>query len=311
MYAVLNALVTVGVFEGLIAILNLNQPEIFAQTAFFVGLFFVFQIILLYDLHFKESGSLSRARRLHESVPHRMQRSWKIFSSAFQDRLQHLLNWRYLKRWLSYLILPGIIYWSSMGIFYLNFGFPKIQQIFALLSSMAIFVALFYIKEIFSRGKLVVDKDIFVVLSVVKIYASAIAFGASLELVRSNCLNQWYLILAVFCFTFLLIFQALFQYGLIQAKNLAITLFIATIMAFISYLVLVFWGYNYFTAAVFLTACYNSMWGIFHHQLDKTLTFQAALEILVISLIIAGMLFGVTNFKAKILGGCEYRLAFK
>ena len=91
---------------------------------------------------------------------------------------------------------------------------------------------------------------------------------------------------------------------------MAIAFVISLVMGIVGYGVYVWWGYNNFTAAVFMAACYNLMWGVFHYSLDKALTPRALLEILVISLIIIGMILEVTNFKARILDGCQYYLSF-
>jgi hypothetical protein len=71
----------------------------------------------------------------------------------------------------------------------------------------------------------------------------------------------------------------------------------------------IFWGYNYFTGAVFLAVFYNLLWGIFHYSLDRALNFKVFLEIAVISLLLASMVFSVTNFKAKLLDGCQYKIS--
>src|SRR5581483_327821 len=270
--------------------------------------FFIAQIALLYDLHFKQRGVIKRARQLHKPHNHSFFLYLrKVAATATLDRSAHL-KWSSLKLWVNYLILPGIIFWGSICIFFVNFGFPKIQQVFVALSSAAFFLNYLYLKEIFRRGKELIDRDIFVILTTVKIYASALVYSAAIALVKSYCLSGWYLVLSILALTFLLIYQALFQHRLVTGKNLAITLLIAGTMSVLGYGMLVWWGYNYFTAAVFLTACYNLLWGIFHYHLDRALTWQAFWEILVISVIVAAMLFSVTNFKARLLNECEYNL---
>jgi hypothetical protein len=87
--SILNLAVVLGSFEGLIAILNLNQPEIYVRTAFIVGLFYILQIVLLYDLHLKTPGSLERARAKHENIVSGFVRNINIFGSAFWDRCRH------------------------------------------------------------------------------------------------------------------------------------------------------------------------------------------------------------------------------
>src|SRR3989344_2642877 len=87
----LNLIVVVAIFEALIYILNLNQPEIFIRTAFYVGLFYILQIAIFYDLHFKGVAGFER--------------------SVWQ-RLKHFKQWHFVHNWFNYLILPGIIFWS-------------------------------------------------------------------------------------------------------------------------------------------------------------------------------------------------------
>ncbi len=305
----LNLLVVVGSFEVLIAILNLNEPFIYVRTAFLVGIFHILQIFLLYDLHYKIPGSLQRARKHHQSVTHWLEKAIKIFFFALWDRFAHLRSWIFVRQWINYLILPGVIYWATISIFFINFSNYKIQQSFVLFSSIALALNYWFLKEHFNRGKEKVDEDVFVTLSVVKIYSSAIAYGVSLALVKRYCLNANFLQIGTFALTFLLIYQALFQHKLNNLKNISIALLISLVMSFFSFVVLVFWGYNYFTAGVLLAATYNLLWGVFHYSLDKSLTWHSFLEILAVSIIIAGMLFSVTNFKARLLDDCRYTLS--
>lgn len=306
--AIINLVVVVGSFEGLIAILNLNEAALFARTSFYVGLFFIFQIVFLYDLHFKAPGSLAKAQTRHKNVSHWFLKRCKVFASALWERFSHFHEAKFLGRWLNYLILPGIIFWSSMALFFVNFGFGKNQQVIVALSSLALMINYLYIKEIFARAKEVLDRDIIVMLSVVKIYASAVAYMACLALVKGYCLEPIYLILAILPLTFLLLYQSLFQYRLVNSKNLTIGFVLSLVMGILGYFVLVYWSYNYFTAGVFLTTCYNLMRGLFHHHVDKDLTWRTFWEIFIISLIIAALIFSATNFRAKILDACQYRL---
>lgn len=306
--AALISIVTLGGFEVLIYILNLNQPVIYLQLAFWIFLYLVVKIIFLFDLHFKKRGSWQRAKQKHKDVVGSFERNCKMLWLACLNRFEHLRKWKYFSQWLHFLLIPGFIFWASISLFYVNFGFPKIQQILALLSSAALVLDYWYLKEVFYRQKEIVDKDIFVILSVLKIYTAALLFAASMSSLRFYCLPPLYFSAEIFCYSFLLIYQALYQHRLITGKNIGITLAISLAMAIIGQFVYVFWGYNYFTAAIFLTACYNLFWGIFHYHLDKTLTWKIFWEILIISFIIAGMVLSVTNFRARILDGCQYKI---
>ena len=308
--AAVNFLAIFGGLQALAVILNLNQIKIFIHTAIWLWLFLWLEIALLYDFHLKNPGSLKRARAKHESVTHQFTRGCKVMASAFWDRSKHLREWHFLQSWLNYLLLPGLLFWSAVGILYANEGvyFFKVQQIVIWLTSLAMLVNYWYLKEIFARNREVVDRDIFVAMSVVKIYTSGLMYAVSLVFVRGYCLSSGYLFFAVFALTFLLLYQALFQHRLIFLKNLLISLGISLIMAAASVCLLALWGYNYFTGAVFLAAAYNLMWAIFHYHLDRALTWKAFWEIFVLSIIIGIMLLSVTNFKARLPDSCRYSL---
>ncbi len=306
----LIALVVVGGFEALIYILNLNQPAIYLQTAFWIFAYLVFEIVFLHDLHVKTSGHLSRARLEHARVKQKPLRFIKVLGSAFYGRFHHLRKWGYIKQWLGFLLLPSFIFWSTISLFYVNFGDVKVQQLLALFSSLALILDYWFLKEAFLRGREVADNDIFVVLSMIKIYAAAMLYAAALSILRYYCLNPWYFTAEVFCFTFLLVYQALYHHRRAGIKNISVALGIAAIMAAAGFMVYIWWGYNYFTAAVFLAALYNLMWGVFHYRLDKALTWHAFWEILLVSIIVSGMVFSVTNFKARISDECQYYLDF-
>ncbi len=307
--SLLLGLVVILGFQALIYILNLNQAGLFFRSAFYIWLYLMFYIALVYDLHFKTRGNWSRAALKHQDVAGIASRKIKIFFSALSERVQHLGKIAFLRHWLNYLILPTLVFWGTVGVFYVNFGFYKIQQITAILSSVALLLNFYFLKEVFIRQKIKVDPDIFITLSVVKIYAVTLVYAASLSLVRHYCLDPKYFALGIFTLTFLLIYQALFQHDFINSKNLGISLVISLVLAVAGYFLVIFWGYNYFTGAVFLAVFYNLLWGIFHYSLDRMLNVKVFLEIAIISLILASMVFGVTNFKAQLLDGCQYQIS--
>ncbi|MBI3231489.1 MAG: hypothetical protein HYZ51_00170 [Candidatus Doudnabacteria bacterium] len=304
----LIALVVLAGFEALISIVNLNQLAIFWKTAFVIFIYLSLNISLLYDLHFKNPGALKRAAARHESVSDWFYRGLRIVCSAFSERFSHLFKKHHFLQFSHYLILPGLIFWASAALFYVNADVVghRFQQVFALLSGLALVVGFWFLKEAFLRKTEKVEQDIFAALSAVKIYTSAIVFGAVLSLTRRYCLVPWYFTGAVFSMTFLLIYQALFQHQLVNLKNTALAAGISALEAVLAYFVYIAWGHNYYTAAIVMAACYNFMWGTFHYYLDGTLTKKVFFEILVICLLIVLMLFSVTNFKAKILNSCVY-----
>lgn len=302
----LVALAVAGDFWALLYIVNLNQPMVYIQTAMVIWVLLAVFIFFIYDLHFKTPGSWGRAKARHESVPHRFKKFWKMVGSACWDRIEHLRSWQALNTWINYLLLPGMIYWATVVLFYVNFNFYRFQFIIFGLSTAALTVHHWYLKEIFYRKREVVDRDIFVRMTVVKIYASALVYAAALGIFLHFCnyLSVAFLVETIFCLTFLLVYQALFQHRLVNFKNIGWTTAISIVMAAIGYGVVVSWGYNYYTAAVFMTICYNLLWGLFHFHLDKALNKQALLEILILSAILAYMVLSITNFHARVLDGC-------
>lgn len=278
-------------FWALISIVNVNQIAIFLGTAFIIWLYLWVKIAFLFDLHFKTS------RLEHMTV-------WGRFFDALYDRFKHLIQWKYYSQALHYLLLPGLLFWSTVTVFYIELGHLKIQSFIAGLSIVALTVNYYYIKEVFDRKKERVDEDVFIALSVVKVYTSAVVFGAALALMRRFCLDPYLFAFTVFPLTFLLLWQALYQHKLAYIKNMLIALILSAGMGVVGFFVYQFWGYNFFTAAMLFAAIYNLLWGSFHYYLDKALTKRALLEILLLCFFIGYLVFSVTNFKARLLDGC-------
>ncbi|MDR3642137.1 MAG: hypothetical protein P4L74_00740 [Candidatus Doudnabacteria bacterium] len=299
-----------GGFEALISILNLNQTGTYLSVAFWIFAYLMLMIVLLFDLHIKKPGSLTRARARHADLPATLTRQTRVVFSALWERFEHLRSWTYIRQWIHFLLLPGFIFWSTFSLLYVNLGNYNIQQLLVVLSTIALALDYWFLKEAFRRGREVADADIFATLSMIKIYAIALVYAAALSILRYYCLNPLYFSLEVFGYTFLLIFQALYLHRRAGGKNMAVALLISLIMGIVGYGVYIWWGYNYFTAAVFMAAIYNLLWGTFHYQIDKTLSWRAFWEILVVCVIVVAMVLSVTNFTARISGGCEYYLSF-
>jgi hypothetical protein len=304
--AVLISLAVFGGFEALIYIVNLNQINIFLWTAFAIWLYLWIKISLLYDLHFKNPGSLKRAKIRHESVSHWLLKSLRVVFSAFWDRIEHFRKWKMFVSWANYLLLPGIIYWSTVVMLYLNLGRDIFQQIFVLLSGTALVFVYWHIKEIYTSKEEKVSLDSFIALSAIKIYTALAAYGAAIGYAKYNCdfISPLWFSVIVFCITFLLIYQALFQHKFTNTKNVFWTLLIALGQGILAYAVYFYWGYEHLTASIFLAAFYNMFWGVFHHTLEGTLSRRVFWETVIVSLFIAVLAVSVTNFKAQILPAC-------
>ena len=304
------AIATYGGFQVLISILNLNQTVEFFRVSVWVFVYLMLMIVFLFDLHIKKPGSWERAKIKHQDIPQAVGRHTKIIFSALWDRFEHLRSWKYISQWLHFLLLPGFIFWSTVSLLYVNLGNFNIEQLLVSLSSIALILDFWYLKETFQRGIEKAEPDIFVILSMVKIFAAAMLYAAALSMLRYFCLNPIYFSLEVFAYTFLLVYQALYLHRLVNGKNISIALLIALVMGIVGQGVYVWWGFNYFTAAVFMAAIYNLMWGTFHYKIDRALSWKALVEILIVCAIVVGMVLSVTNFSARISGGCEYYLSF-
>lgn len=290
----LVALVAFLGFEVLIYLGRLNTFSSFMQAAFWLWLYLALNIVVLYDLHFK---------RLSFSRGHYKQAGLK-FGSALVKRIEHFKEPRFLKSWGVYLILPGIIFWSTVATLAVNAGRVRVEQFFSTLSALALAVFFWYVKEIFSRKEETMSFDVYSVLSALKIYAALLLFGSAFSVFRYYCLEGELLAYGVFSCVFLLLFQALYHEKRAKEAYYIGIVLIAFLQALSAYGVYIYWGYDSLTAAVFLTAVYNLLWGLFYHITKKDLNLRLALEIVFVSLFIAGLALSVTNFKAQIIPAC-------
>ena len=291
-------------FQALVYMVNLNQIVLFLKTAFWVWLYLGAMILLFFDLHFKAPGALALARKKHEAIPHRLLREFRVICSALNHRFGHYFRIIEVKTFFVYFLLPGFLFWSTVAMIYVNLGRRGIQELYAWISTAAMVAIFWYLKETFHRRKERVDSDIFVVFSVAKIYTLTLAYGAGLTLFRSYCLEPKFYALAAFAFSFLLMYQALYQHGFLKVKHLAAALGISLFMGILAHAVYIFWGYNYFSAAIFMAAFYNFFWGIYHYHLDHGLNRKVFMEILLICFTVALVVFANTNFKEQISNSC-------
>ncbi|MBL8030612.1 MAG: hypothetical protein JNN11_05190 [Candidatus Doudnabacteria bacterium] len=294
--------VAVGSLQALIYVINLNQVKTFLLLAFAVWVYLWVKVTLLYDLHFKESGALRRARVKHGAVSFKILKYLKIFNSALWDRIGHFRRFEMFAKWGNYLLLPGVIFWATVAFLFLYMGKVLPQQLVSGLSSVALAVNFWYVKEIYTRKEDKVALDIFAALSAVKIYSILMLYFSAIALTRYFALEPVLLVMGVFSLTFLVVVQALNQHKFAQLKNLAGAALIAILQSILVYFVYLYWGYNNLTAALFLTAFYNMFWGLFHHSLEGDLNKRLFWEIVLVSMFIAMLAAGSTNFRARLHG---------
>ncbi len=280
-------LVSVFCFWALLQIVNANQIAVYLKTAFYFWLFIWVFITFLFDLHFKKPDI-------------------KFLASAFVERFEHLLTWKSYSRAAHYLLVPSFIFWASAVIFYLELGHYQTQNIVAILSVLCLTVDFYYIKEVFSRKKEIADTDIFVALSVIKIYSIALVFGAAMGLMRSYCLPASLFFAVMFALTFLHIYLSLYQHRLLQLKHIIATTIISGVLGLASYIIYILWNYNFVTASIFFATLYNLSWSMYHYYLDQALTKKAFWEIIIFCAFISYMVLSATNFKGQVLGMCQF-----
>jgi hypothetical protein len=270
--------------ESLVYINNLYQPQIFIMASGYVYLFLVIWLHFIFDLHFKDTQHLD-ATTLWRSIVR---------------RFKHFMVWEHFRYFQNFLILPGLIYWGSIILIGINFQRDRIQHFIAIASSIALVCAYSLFKEVFHQKQTPIQNNHFIVLTYVKVYASWLVYAGSLGIVWYYCLSTWTFYAVVFLVTLMLLYQALFQFCKITLQNLGYAVLVSILMSVASYFVYQNWNVNYFSAGLFMTALYNLFWNLLYQTIKGTRTPRAIAEQFAIFLLIVIMVFGVTNFNAKI-----------
>jgi hypothetical protein len=272
-------------FEALSLILGQTyQIRHYMWVAFYVYVFHVLWLLFLFDLHLKKRGVLAYARANHQGLV--------MFVHAFKLRVDHVLNWHYLRHYLNYLILPTIMYWSVVVLMAINPFQAELKQFIILGSTFSLGVAYWYLKEVFSKNFELHHFGV-KVLSLVKLLAAYFFYAAIIGYTFYFGLSVTFLFICVAGGTFLLLYQALFQRRLVTPGMLLIIFLISLILAFISVWIFNSWNENYLSAGLIMLAIYNAAWGMLHHHLDNNLTRRLVFEyllllFLVLSIVLAG-----------------------
>lgn len=279
----ISAIAVLGL-EALLYVNNLYQPALYVKLSGFIYLFLLVWAVFIFDLHYKKHAV-------------GVSTIWQ----ALKTRFHYMAKWDHLRHFQNYTILPGIIYWGTIIVIGINFGHHKLQQYIVAASGLALIACFYLFKEIFHSKQTPVNNRHFVILSFAKIYAAWLIYSGSLGIVWFYCFPAWTFYAVVYLVTFMLLYQALFQFAALTFKNIIWIFLIALFVSIGSYFVYKYWNVNYFSAGLFLTAIYNLFWGLLFHSCKKTLSKDAVLEQLAIFALIVVMVFGVTDFHAKIL----------
>lgn len=269
--------------------LGIHQVFLALKISFYVYLALVFLQTFVFDMHLKPSSTLKRAER--------------IFFSALKERFQYLKIKHHWLHFQNYLILPGFIYWTTVSLLYLNAFDQVIKQALIFLSTITLAICFWYLKTVFLRHE-EARRSTRQCIFVTKLYASYLAFASAFGIMRYfdfQGTNIYWFIATVFCVTFLLFYQALFQHHFIGFKSLKFLLTASIFLAVVGYVVYRLWNVNFYSGALVLTAIYNTIWGIIHHQyIDKNLTREMVYEYLAVLFVILVIVFGTTNFAERI-----------
>jgi hypothetical protein len=288
-------IVTVGAllgFEALSYIIGIYQLRGSLYVAFYVYAFHIFWLTFLFDLHLKKRGVLALARLNHQGA--------KMVWTAFQDRIEHVKKWEYLRHYQNYLVLPGSIYWATVVLMFVNPFAGVFKQLILFCSTLALSIAYWFMKEHISR-RLEHQDHWIKVLSLVKLYAAFIVFSATMAVTFYFGFSAIFLLSATLTMTFLLIYQALFQHRLLNFSIFLWIVIIALIMGIVSLWVYANWSTEYLTAGLVMLAVYNSLWGILHHYLDNSLTKKIAFEYLAMMIFIISFVFASHNFNQRVV----------
>lgn len=278
-------------FEALSFIAGIYQVKTYILVSFYVYFFHVFWLTFIFDLHAKKrsvigaylSGELSGS----------------LIKQAIKDRLEHVKNWHYIRHFQNFLVLPAIIYWSVVILLFLNPFKEYIKQLIVVSASLAMTVAYWYFKDFLSK-KLEMHEFGVKALSLVKLFAAFLIFSATMGVVWYFGMDWSLLALGIFCLTFILIYQSLFQHKLLSLDVYPWLLTISVIVSATSFLIYNFWGLNYLTAGLVILAVYNSLWGMLHHHLEKTLTKKLAFEYLAMLVLVLSFLVASHDFTPRI-----------
>lgn len=290
-----NVIITAKSFIGfqiLAFLASIYQFDIYFKVSIYFFIFHVFWLAFLFDLRFRNRGVIGNAKLNYKGL--------SMFWQAFKARVVHIFNWHYFSHLLAFLVLPNLIFWSTVVLISLNPFREQVKQLIVLGSTINISVAYWYFNERFTR-KLEVHELGLKVLNLVKLYTAYLVFSSILGLTWYFGLGLDFLIPSIFVFAFLLLYQALFQHRLFRLWSEIYVLGIAGISALVAWWLFNFWNVQYLTGGLVILAVYNAFWGILHHYLDRTLTSKIVWEYLFMMLVIFSLLFATHDFAARVL----------
>jgi len=279
-------------FEALSFSIGIYQLKSSLFLSFYIYAFHILWLTFVFDLHFKERGIIDVIKLNHRGL--------KLFWEALKLRFKYMANWQHWRHYQNHLVLPGLAYWSTVILLFLNPFNSGLKQALVIFATITMAVGYWFFHEHISRHLEVVNWGI-KILSVVKLFVAFMVYSALVGVTSYFGYDVWFLLLATFTLTFLLIYQALFQHNLLTFSIFLWIVIIAMVMAIVSMWVYGNWNAQYFSAGVVMLAIYNTLWGLLHHYLDRSLTRTVVLEYLVMLLLVISILFASHNFNQRVL----------
>lgn len=264
----------------------LFQISSFFSVSFYVYVFLIVWQTFVFDLHLKQARSWSG---WENSV-------WR----AVKTRFAYLAERHHWLSFQNYLVLPGVIYWSTVILIFLNPFRAALDQVWIAMATIMLASAFWYLKTVFYAHH-DAPKPVRQMIFLVKLYASFAAFTAAFGISRFFGYGGGFLWLIVALMTFLLMYQALFQHHYIGPHILKFLFGSGVLLGALGYGMYFFWPVNYYSGALVLAAIYNTTWAIVHHKyIDENLTKELVYEYLAVLFVLLVIVFSSTNFAQRI-----------
>jgi len=262
--------------------LAVYQTNRFWQISLAVFAFLIFLQVFIFDLHLKKSWSLKN----------------------LETRFEYLSVENHWLQFMNYLVLPSVLFWSTAALMFLAPFNETLKQTWMILGTLSLGVTFWYLKTVFLRHS-EAPRLLRELLFIAKLFASYLAFAAALGLSKyffsTSGTGAMFLDGTVFALSFVLMYQALFQHHDKPDVTLKFIIPIAMFLGACSYAVYFYWNVNFYSAALFLAALYNTAWGLMHHKyIDRDLTPKIIYEYLAVLFVVLVILFSTTNFTEKI-----------
>jgi hypothetical protein len=218
---------------------------------------------------------------------------------ALKTRTHHLYHWRYVRHYMNYLILPTVLYWSVVILIYLNPFHELFKDGLIIASTIGLGLTYWHLKEVFSMKMEVAHLGLRV-LALVKLGAAYLAFTALMALGWYYGLNLFLVMGCVFLVVFLLLYQGLFQHRLMRLEVYPLVLMFSILVTLVFAVVFQKWNVNYYTAGVLVAVVYNTVWGLLHRYLDRSLTRKLMWEYIFMLIVLVSLVLATHDFQGRI-----------